>query len=84
WGIPLSRNPFEGVKLPSVQNARDRRLEHHEQNALGQALKGSRAWYLAPMLELAVETGMRRGELLSLEWKHVDLDARTAILPLTK
>ncbi|WP_245482218.1 MULTISPECIES: site-specific integrase [unclassified Mesorhizobium] len=59
-------------------------MEHHEQNALGQALKGSRAWYLAPMLELAVETGMRRGELLSLEWKHVDLDARTAILPLTK
>jgi len=84
WGIPMVRNPFEGVKLPSVRNARDRRLEPGEQNALWNALKGSRAWYLAPMVELAIETGMRRGELLSLEWKHVDLDARTITLPMTK
>ena len=27
---------------------------------------------------------MRRGELLGLEWQHVDLDKRTAYLPITK
>jgi integrase len=27
---------------------------------------------------------MRRGELLSLRWEHVDLQARTAFLPDTK
>jgi integrase len=27
---------------------------------------------------------MRRGELLALEWRHVDLHAQTAFLPMTK
>jgi integrase len=36
------------------------------------------------MIILAVETGMRRGEILSLRWEHIDLDRRVAHLPLTK
>jgi integrase len=33
---------------------------------------------------LAIETAMRLGELLALEWKHVDLERRVAFLPHTK
>jgi integrase len=33
---------------------------------------------------LAIETGMRRGELLGLLWDNVDLERRTAFLPVTK
>ncbi|WP_244424681.1 tyrosine-type recombinase/integrase [Methylobacterium nodulans] len=40
--------------------------------------------YLRPLIVLAIETGMRRGKLLSLRWEHVDLDQRIAHLPLTK
>jgi integrase len=33
---------------------------------------------------LAIETGMRRGELLALQWSNVDLERRIAFLPITK
>jgi integrase len=36
------------------------------------------------LIVLALETGMRRGELVGLTWQHVDLEARIAHLPLTK
>jgi integrase len=35
------------------------------------ALKGDR---LYPIVVLAIATGMRRGELLALQWRDVDLD----------
>ena len=39
---------------------------------------------LKPLLVLAIETAMRRGELLGLRWEHVDFETRVAHLPLTK
>ena len=39
---------------------------------------------LWPLIELAIETAMRKGELLALQWKDIDLDKRTALLPQTK
>jgi integrase len=35
-------------------------------------------------VQLAIETAMRRGELLSLRWEYVDLQERTVFLPMTK
>ena len=32
---------------------------------------------LLPIVELALATGMRRGELLGLQWQDIDLDAAT-------
>lgn len=42
---------------------------------------GTRNPWLLPLMQLAVETGMRRGELCLAHWKHVDLDAGTLHLP---
>jgi integrase len=36
------------------------------------------------LIILAIETCMRRGELLSLDWTHINLESRVAHLPLTK
>ena len=36
------------------------------------------------MVQLALETAMRQGELLRLRWEHVDFNRRTAHLPDTK
>lgn len=45
---------------------------------------GSRNTWMLPLVQLAVETAMRRGELLALRWEHVDLKDRTAYLDDTK
>lgn len=45
---------------------------------------GARNRWLKPLVQLALETGMRRGELLGLRWENVDLKAQTAFLEITK
>ncbi|RYG56485.1 MAG: site-specific integrase [Alphaproteobacteria bacterium] len=39
---------------------------------------------MLPLVQLALQTAMRRGELLALERTNVDLDAQTAYLPTSK
>ena len=48
------------------------------------ACRKARNPWLLPIVQLAIETAMRRGELLSLSWNHIDLRRRTAHLPDTK
>ncbi len=45
---------------------------------------GSRNAWMRPLVQLAIETAMRQGELLALTWDNVDLEARTAHLEDTK
>ena len=37
-----------------------------------------------PVIVFAIETGMRRSEILGLEWHQVDFNRQTALLPITK
>lgn len=39
---------------------------------------------LAPVVRFAIETRMRMGEILALQWRYVDLQSRVATLPDTK
>lgn len=84
WGIPLPNNPIELIQKPSASKPRKRRLEAGELEALQDAVKGSRATYLWPLVELAIETGMRRGEMLKAEWRDLDLQVRKLTLNDTK
>ncbi|WP_194075174.1 integrase [Methylobacterium durans] len=84
WGIHLAQNPCKLVRRPSPPRGRTRRLEGNEEQILLAAADAGRVRYLRPLIILAIETGMRRGELLSLRWEHIDLEKRVAHLPLTK
>ena len=84
WGLMLSANPVDRVKMPPSAPARNRRLDDGEFNRLEEAAKQTKNPHIWPVIVFAIETGMRRGEILGLRWEHVDLDRRIAFLPLTK
>lgn len=84
WGFPISPNPVGEIAIPADSKPRTRRLEPDEAKRLAKALEASSLPYLKPIVLLAIETGMRRGELLSLTWANIDFQGRTAHLPVTK
>ena len=84
WGLWLPRNPVKLVRRPQVPRGRTRRLQEGEEARLMLACDLGRTPLLKPLLVLALETAMRRGELLSLDWQHIDLNRCVAHLPLTK
>ena len=83
WGLAMS-NPIRQIRMPKPGKPRTRRLEAGEEEALLTACAASGAHYLHSFVVLAIETGMRFGELAGVLWKHVDLDKRTIFLPDTK
>jgi integrase len=78
WGIPLPHNPVALVRRPIVRNDRKRRLDPGEEARLLVAAQAGRSDWVGPVIVIAIETGMRRSELLALTWADVDLSARVA------
>ena len=79
WGINLQNNPVSMVSLPKVGNGRDRRLEFGEEEKL-LSVSGE----LKRIIIVALETGMRRGEILNIKKSHIDFARQTLLIPLTK
>ena len=85
WGIHVP-NPVQMVRKPQTPPARSRVLTNEEILKLLEAVEptGRRSHWTKIAVQLALATAMRRGELLSLRWEHVDLMGRTAHLLETK
>lgn len=84
WGYFLPANPLEQVTRPTSARGRDRRLSPAEEKRLLDSCRSSRSPFLPTIVELGLETGMRLGELLALEWSSIDLTRRIAYLRDTK
>lgn len=88
----LIENPVSDVKRPPVQDERDIRFKKKdvsedrpsEEEILFKALDACRNPWVKPTVILALETAMRRSELLALRWDNIDLRLRTARLLDTK
>jgi integrase len=83
WGFVLPSNPVHQVKLPP-SNPRERRATVDELERLLAACEATTCRWLPAIIQLAVETGMRRSELLAIRWADIDLGARTVLLRSTK
>jgi integrase len=77
WDIP---NPVSGCKLREPEG-RVRWITHAEAQALIRAAERvKQAPYLADFIKLALHTGMRRCEMLGLEWQLRDYALRASEL----
>ena len=89
WGLrPDGSNPCLHVKK-YVEHKRERFLDAKEFAALGKALweveqDGLETQSAVDAIRLLMLTGCRLNEIMTLEWAHVDLDARELRLPDSK
>ena len=96
WGVSME-NPVAQLRRPKHNRARNRRLKPGEETALLQELRprernadgfylpgGCRNPLMLPLVELALATSMRLGELLGLRWEHIHADQKFAHLPDSK
>jgi integrase len=85
WGINMP-NAVQMIRKPPTPQARSRVLNNEEVQRLMHALEptGRRSHWTKPIVQFALTTAMRRGELLAMRWENVDFMARTVYLPHTK
>lgn len=85
WGINTP-NPVQNVRKPPSPAGRTRKLSVDEKVKLLAAIepRGRQNSWTNSVVILALETAMRRSELLALRWEHINLANQTALLPDTK
>jgi len=73
WGMWSGENPIKKIKLPTVNNKRERFLTKAEAGKILKALQ-----IVSPLVHdialLSLHTGMRAGEMFSLNWSHIDIE----------
>ena len=85
WSFAI-QNPIEMIRKPIMPPGRDRVLTQNDEIVLLHELAptGRRNPLMRPLVVIAIETAMRRGEILGLRWEHVNLEHQTVFLPITK
>lgn len=81
WGY-LDQVPE--IEMPKKPDGRERYLDEAEITRLLEACGESRNPYLRTIVVIALHTGMRKGEILGLEWERVDLSSARITLYKTK
>ena len=80
WGIVLP-NGVPKTSRPTLPRGRGTRIRPNQIDLIVQTTGSEQLKNIVP---LAVETAMRRSELLSIRWEDVDLDRRSIYLDKTK
>jgi integrase len=81
WGHDQLVNPVRRIRRPPAPKPRNRRVSAQELAAIKTATASP---HLSDLIDLAVETGMRLGELVSIRPNMVDFAARTVTLKDSK
>ena len=84
WGLPIKENPLARLRWKGADVRRERRLRPGELDKLIEAAKACRNPLVGVVIHLAVETAMRRGEIIAIKRSDIDGDNRTLLIPQTK
>lgn len=88
WGY-IQNSPMVGLQQPQAGKPRTQRFTQEDIDEIikvsgyNESLTTAKARTGAALL-FAVETAMRAGEICNLTWNNVNLEKRTAYLPMTK
>jgi integrase len=78
-------NPVREVKFLKEPKEKDRILAEEEEASLLEAVRtGHKAKHLEAIILTALNTGMRKGEILNLKWSNVDFKNRVITVEKTK
>lgn len=78
WGFGLHSNPVSLIRKPTPNKARDRVLNDSQRQALVSSCAQCQSPWIKPVVVFALETAARRGEILALTWRDVDLERKVA------
>src|SRR5262249_40246161 len=84
WGLPLPNNPLDKLLIGGRAKRRERSFKSGELDERKEAMRLCRSPLIPPVVLFALETGMRRGEILSLSWPSVDLPNRVLTIRAAK
>jgi len=84
WLDSEMANPVRGVKRPPDSPRRDRRLTTYEKALLFSQLAKASQQDLRLAVMLALETGMRLGEIAGLRWASINFESASILLKDTK
>lgn len=84
WNLPIHENPLSKLRLAIPAQRRERRLRDGELESLTSSAQHLRNKLILPIILLAIETGMRRSEILRLVWSDVEAERNLVQLLRTK
>ena len=82
--LGLLDNPTRYIRSLPEKKGRTRYLSDNEREGLFKACRDSKWDKLYLLVLIAITTGARRGELLSLHWNDIDIDKQTAYVLTSK
>jgi len=83
WELPVV-NPIKGLKRVPNSKGRSIRVNRNMESLLLEGCQAINTPLLASIIEFAIQTGMRRGEIMGLAWADIDIPNRKAYLHKTK
>ena len=83
WDLDIA-NPIKGVKRMPPSQGRTKRVNTELESLLLSGCEQLSLPLLRSIIQFAIQTGMRRGELMGLTWADIDLPNRKAYLHQTK
>jgi integrase len=84
WGLPIRDNPVRQIRFKAETNRRERRLRQGELDRIIRSAQQCRNRLVLPIILFALETALRRSEILAARWSHLQLDNRLLALPRAK
>ena len=83
WGLRLDKHPLEGVWKPPISKSRQRRLCKDELISIRKFLSQPKERELSDLISFALDTAMRKGEILRVQTSHINFQKLTLLIPET-